>query len=213
MRSFALLGGCLLLVIGGCSGDAGSDAEGQARKIRELREANDSLERHVDALSDSLAATSARYQEATESLRTRGTRDSLLRRSVEELLLNDRVGVWAPGEEATSIHFAEPVDSEDVSDLVAAFNRRFSDPFFPELRLQSIQGSVAHVGVSDEQKLTEQMGSTGSAVYLSAMTYTLTSLPQIDSVYLDIAPGSHARPRTYTRSDWLQWVSFVNEMG
>lgn len=113
-----------------------------------------------------------------------------------------RVGVWAPDDQAMHIRFVEAVETSHVRELVDAFNHRFAPSFGLRLQLQSVEGTTVHVGVSDDRRLTEQMGTTGSQMYVASLTYTLTSLAPIDRVYLDVEEGSHAQPGAYTRQVW-----------
>lgn len=117
-----------------------------------------------------------------------------------------RVGVWEPDEQAMRIRFAEAVAASHVRELVDAFNKRFASSFDLRLQLQSVEGSVARVRLSDDSRLAERMGSTGSQMYVAIMTYTLTSLAPIDSVYLDVVEGSHVQPGYYTRDSWSHLV-------
>lgn len=198
MRSGLLLTCCLLLAALGCSDERSARIEAQQRHIRQLRRQNDSLRRRVGALADSLRLLSRRIRELEGAPRGR--------QKLRALLLDNRVGIWEPDEQAMHIRFSDSVDAQNVRDLVDAFNARFAGSFNPELRLLSVENAVARVGVSDDDQLTERMGTAGSRMYLATMTYTLTSLPRIDSVYLDIDEGSHARPGYYSRETWVDLV-------
>ena len=60
------------------------------------------------------------------------------------------------------------------------------------------------VTLSDDRLLGEAMGSTGAYCYLASLTATLTSLPGIDAVWLEIEEGSHAGHGLYSRSSFLE---------
>lgn len=152
----------------------------------------------ITALSDSLQKQHERIAFLEDQLRRE--------RKLQPLLMDNRIGLWEADEQAMFIRFGDPVAAQDVSDLVAAFNERNAGSMNPALRLISMDDAVARVGVSDDAQLGERMGSTGSEMFVSTMTYTLTSLPRIDSVYLDIQPGSHAGPGYYSRRSWLDLI-------
>lgn len=115
-------------------------------------------------------------------------------------LLDDRVGVWEPDAQGERVQFAAPVATQDLDSLVQAFNDRFDDPFYPTLLLLGVDGAVARVGVSDDAQFGEQMGTTGAELYAASVVLTLTSHPEIDSVYFDVEEGSHAGPGVASRA-------------
>jgi spore germination protein GerM len=78
-------------------------------------------------------------------------------------------------------------------------NRMFKQSQLPQVILVQLNGDTAVVRISNEQQLTQQMGSTGATSYLQAVTYTLTSLPGIDYVEFDFQEGDHAAPGRYSR--------------
>lgn len=197
-RNCFLLVSCLLLATLSCSGEDSDRTAKRQRQLHTLHSKNDSLERRSKRLRDSLRRRSLKLHELEEDLTAQ--------KKLRSLLLDNRIGLWAPDEQAMHIRFADSVDTQDVGELVDAFNGRFAGSFNPELRLRSVDGSVARVGVSDDSQLGERMGSTGSEMYMASMTYTLTSLGRIDSVYLDIEGGSHARPGYYSRKTWVDLV-------
>lgn len=198
MRRVLLLSVCLLLAVLGCSEERPVETEKKQDSTRMLRSQKDSLQRRATALRDSLKKRTSRIHELEEDLRRQKTLLTLLR--------DNRVGLWAPDEQAMHIRFADSVNAQNARDLVDAFNERFAGSFNPELLLHSVEGAVARVGVSDDEQLGERMGTTGSEMYVATMTYTLTSLCCIDRVYLDIDQGSHAGPGYYSRETWIHLV-------
>lgn len=197
-RSCLLLISCLLLTTLGCSDEGSDQTVKQQRQIHTLRSQNDSLQRRSKMLRDSLRRLSLRIHELQDDLRAQ--------KKLRPLLLDNRVGLWEPDEQATHIRFADSVDTQNVRDLVETFNDQFAGSFNPELLLRSVEGAVARVGVLNDVQLTERMGTTGSGMYMATMTYTLTSLCRIDSVYIDIDEGSHASPGYYSRETWINLV-------
>jgi len=198
MRNCLLLTSCLLLAALGCTDERADRIDKQQQQIRTLQGQNDSLQRQSKALRDSLGTLAWRVRDLEDELRAQ--------KKLHSLLLDNRVGVWEPNEQATRIRFADSVDAQSVHDLVAAFNERFAGSFNPRLQLQSVKGAVARVEVSDDGQLGERMGTTGSEMYVATMTYTLTSYCHIDRVYLDIDEGSHAGPGYYSRATWINLV-------
>lgn len=202
MRRCLLLVSCLLLFGTGCSDERSLRAEIEAhkRQISELRRQNAELKQQAAVPADSLVKLLREIRRLEAELQQQ--------KKLQPLLMDNRIGLWEADEQAMHIHFAEPVPAREVSDLVAAFNGRYTGSFYPQLRLLSVDGAVARVGVSDDMQLTERMGTAGSGMYIATMTYTLTSLPSVDSVYLDIREGSHAGPGYLSRA---RLVALVQE--
>lgn len=89
--------------------------------------------------------------------------------------------------------------------LVAALNaHRDANPQLPNpvIELKEVRGNTAYVRLLHGERLTQQMGSAGAAQYLAEATFTLTSLPGVDSVNFEFEEGDHAAPGTYTRVSW-----------
>ncbi|MEO6894444.1 MAG: hypothetical protein ABI136_05360, partial [Ginsengibacter sp.] len=58
------------------------------------------------------------------------------------------------------------------------------------------------VKIPDSQKLTNQIGDTGAENFLASATFTLTEMPGIHFVYIDMQTGDHAEPGVYSRDDF-----------
>ena len=83
----------------------------------------------------------------------------------------------------------------------------FTNKSFPRIRLdlEKISNDTVYLKIDDATFLTQQMGSSGSILYLAAIVYNLTELAGIKYVTLNFEEGDHARPGTYNRE------SFSNE--
>ncbi len=199
-RALALIAFAAALVLAGCTEDRGVDDElaGQLAEIDSLSRANMELAERSAALDDSLDTLVSNLREMMGEVRER--------KKLRAALDDPRTGLWEPGPDALSIRFARPVPAASLDDLVRAFNERFSGSGVPQARLLSVDGSTARVGVSDDALLSERMGSAGSTMYLASLTYTLTSFPGIDRLFLDIRPGSHAGPGYLSRATFPDLV-------
>ncbi|SFB91165.1 hypothetical protein SAMN05421747_10254 [Parapedobacter composti] len=67
------------------------------------------------------------------------------------------------------------------------------------LTVDSTVNDTLHVQITDASFLTQQMGSSGAAMYLLEATYAYTELPGIQAVHFVFEEGDHAIPGTYTR--------------
>ena len=83
--------------------------------------------------------------------------------------------------------------------LIDALNELFAKDGWPLVILDAIENDTAHVHVSDDVQLTQNMGTTGATAYIEAVTYTLTSLKSIHYVDFLFTEGDHAVPGRYSR--------------
>lgn len=100
------------------------------------------------------------------------------------------------------IGMKEEVPSSDLSTVIEKLNTNFSETNQPLLQLTKVEEDTAVVGVSNESLLVNGMGTTGAYCYLAAVTFSLTSVDDIDYVWFDIKEGSHAVPGRYSRADF-----------
>lgn len=75
---------------------------------------------------------------------------------------------------------------------------------FPEIHLDllKISHDTMYVDIPDSKRLSRELGSTGAENYMASATYTLTELKNVKFVNFKFAPGEHAEPGTYSRSDF-----------
>jgi len=71
-----------------------------------------------------------------------------------------------------------------------------------QLELVKTSGDTAYLKIPDATFLTQQMGSTGSMMYLATVVYNLTEIPGIKYVNCDFEVGDHAGPGTYSRESF-----------
>lgn len=112
-----------------------------------------------------------------------------------ESALNDSTG-------RLSMKKVETADSTSTPSILG-----FTNKAYPRIRLDLVKTSrdTVYLKIEDATFLTQQMGSSGSILYLAAIVYNLTELAGIKYVTLNFEEGDHARPGTYNRE------SFSNE--
>ncbi|MFO7983103.1 MAG: hypothetical protein R6V08_06590 [Desulfuromonadales bacterium] len=103
-------------------------------------------------------------------------------------------GIWTWSARHDLPLYRKPADSATVRGILDELNLYFRRDGNPTLIYRKTEGRTVHLGVSDDMKLTAQMGSTGAAAYIQGVTYSLASLENIDCVYFDIQEGDHAGP-------------------
>ncbi len=107
-------------------------------------------------------------------------------------------GIWYIHETTRPI-FVKSMKSSDVKGIVQELNGRFERDHLPKIILKKISDKKAYVGVSDQDLLTQRMGSHGAASYIDSVTYSITSMKDIHCVWFDFVAGDHAVPGEYCR--------------
>lgn len=115
-------------------------------------------------------------------------------------------GIWNFDAAEEHLYLEARIDTNDLEELVAAFNARFPHPEYPGIESAEMRDDTALVELTDDEQLTERMGTTGSLAYLARVTYTLTSLNNVERVRFEFEEGSHAAPGTYSRENFERFV-------
>ena len=190
-----LIAGALLLA--GCGQD-------------ERRNDNSDDVARVESIVDSLERRIAELESELE-------RPEIDTRQLAKLLMDDRRGLWGADTDALYFEFKKSVTASDAATLVNLLNEAYPPPRFPGIDLVGVENDMAHIRVRDPLMFGTGMGSAGAWAYCGAIILTLTSLPQIDSVFIDFgpeyAPGNpdrrvldHASPGVGSRVDYAQHV-------
>jgi hypothetical protein len=113
-----------------------------------------------------------------------------------------------------------PVYDTITGDFKLQKQREFSaDTLKPESLISDINGAwenvklvfkkISHdtiyVEIPNSEFLTQRMGSSGPASYISSTTFILTELPGIRFVNYDFEEGDHLSPGTMTRADFKEF--------
>jgi len=123
--------------------------------------------------------------------------------AIRRILVEKRPSIWQCDDKAEHLEVVEIVAADGDTQSRRVIERALST-WRPPAAIERIEHSVAVVTLSDDRLLGEAMGSTGAYCYLASLTVTLTSLPGIDAVWLEIEEGSHAGPGLYSRSSFLE---------
>lgn len=151
----------------------------------------------IDPLEDSLGALDREIEELKRRKRE-------LDQEMKELKMSARWEV----KEGERLVIAELYNDAAITTppgLVAALNaHRETQSTLPNpvMEFREQRGRTVYVRLRHGERLTQQMGSAGAAQYLAEATFTLTSLPDVDSVDFEFPEGDHARPGAYTRGSW-----------
>lgn len=90
----------------------------------------------------------------------------------------------------------EGADNSNPQRILASINDEY-----PEIRLDFLRIShdTAFLKIDDAHYLTQQMGSTGSQMYIAGLVYNLTENPDVHFVNMNFEEGDHAQPGTFSR--------------
>jgi hypothetical protein len=90
-------------------------------------------------------------------------------------------------------------NSLNVEEMLNAINIKY-----PKIALKflSQKSDTIYVKIANAAYLGEQMGSSGSMIFLAEATFALTEIEGIKAVNFNFQEGDHAAPGTYTRNDF-----------
>jgi len=93
--------------------------------------------------------------------------------------------------------------SKSPNELIKILNRR---PEKCKIEYQSIIGDTIIIRITNDEILTEQMGTTGAECFMAETIYTLTESDLIKYVRFEMDFGSHASPGLYSRNDYKNMI-------
>lgn len=86
-----------------------------------------------------------------------------------------------------------------ASEMITQLNQNYEDV---QLELNKISNDTIFIKIPDSEKLTQQMGSTGSYNYLASVVFNLTELQGMKYVSFDFKEGDHAMPGVFSRDSF-----------
>lgn len=118
---------------------------------------------------------------------------SALESWAQELAAGYGPGVWYFSAMERPVFHHTP-DVPTLEGIVEDLNELFLDDQVPTIQVEDQFESTVAVSVSDDQLLTQGMGSSGAQAYLQVVLYSLASLPEVDCVSFQFQEGDHAQP-------------------
>ncbi len=94
---------------------------------------------------------------------------------------------------------ATNLDSLSLDSVIDFINARDSSV---HLYLIKKTNDTVYLKIPAAAPLTQQMGSTGSTVYMAELVYNLTEIPGIRYINLNFKAGDHALPGTFSRDSF-----------
>lgn len=93
--------------------------------------------------------------------------------------------------------------SESPAQLIDVLNKR---PALCKVEYLHLGKDTLTIRITNEEILTEQMGSTGAHCFLGETVYTLTEIDSVKLLDIKMTEGSHAAPGIYSRADFMDLV-------
>ena len=192
------------VIIYGCGGSKLEELEAEIKQGKEQAGIIQAQLVEADANIRSARSENERLSVEAEKLR-----DTIRQLEIKNQLLSRRTGElkewsgklaagYGPGiwymDESTLPVFVKPIPAGDAAALIGELNKRFEKDNLPKILIRKIENRKAYVGVSDEELLTQRLGSHGAESYLNTATYSLVSIDGIDCVRFEFKGGDHARP-------------------
>lgn len=91
------------------------------------------------------------------------------------------------------------IGSLSATDLINVLNENFTDV---QLKFEKISHDTIFVNIPESEKLTQQMGSTGSYNYMAMTVFNLTELDHVKYVKFTFKEGDHSGPGVFSREDF-----------
>lgn len=114
------------------------------------------------------------------------------------------INMWNIDQDSTGNLIKVQVLAPDIDTLSPASVITYLNNNNPNIKLElnKISGDTIYIKIPNATFLTQQMGSSGSEIYVAEVIYNCTELPGIKFVTLDFEEGDHAQPGTYKREDF-----------
>lgn len=161
------------------------------RRIDSLTARNDELELKAGRLQEAIVGLQAELENHT-------VKEAQLRVWARQLADSFGPGVWFISGDERPLPYKKIKDAT-LEMLIRELNLLFTEKNLPTVTLSKSENDTVFLQVSDENMLTQEMGTTGATAYIEAVTYTLTSLKNIHYVQFDFKEGDHAIPGRYSR--------------
>ena len=138
------------------------------------------------------------YESVRDTVQAAGSEDS-------SLIIQSTPLLWSVTLEGNSQieKLKKPADSK-VDKMTAQEITNELNKTFDDIPLEFLKTShdTAFVKITDSQKFTNQLGSTGAYNYMATVVYNLSEMKNIKFVNFDFKEGDHAIPGVYSREDF-----------
>ncbi len=211
----------LTLLLSACAGDVKVRNELTSTKaeLRELKRERDMYRASVEDMWDALETERDQWMDENYALKQKIRKLEEHKRGlmgVEVRLSNCKLqlqqvetwaqalvegygpGIWTANEHLRPVYGRKPRQAT-VRGVIDELNEQHGQHNSPLLVLKKVEGRTLVIGVSDDLRLTTQMGSSGASAYLQTAAYSLTSLDTVDCVNFDFEEGDHASPGRFCR--------------
>ena len=157
------------------------------------------------ALLSLLAATQTMPAPANPTCLT----EEQIRQRLTFLLHDSGPTLWRCSDDALTLIPEQKPEARSVGDIVRALNLRLQSRKLPQVRIVRTDRDTVVVTVDDPAQLTQKMGTTGAHCYLAEVTFSVTSMEEVDYIWLDVPEGDHAGPGRLGRASFPDLLPFA----
>jgi hypothetical protein len=182
-----------------------NELEAANQRIREIDLSLKEKSENLEKVNSENIRLSANYSTLQDDFNTLKIKCNSLSIKYEELDIWSKkladgygAGIWYMDESDRPVFF-KSIENADTKAVVEDLNEKFRKESLPEIVLKNIVDKTAYIGTDNDEMLTQRMGSFGARAYIRAVTYSITSVKDIDCILLDIKEGDHALPGEYCR--------------
>lgn len=104
-------------------------------------------------------------------------------------------------------HLIDSISDSPIR-MIDILNKR---PALCKIEYLQLAKDTITIRITNEEVLTEQMGSTGAHCFLGETVFTLTENNSIKMVKINIKEGSHASPGTYSRANFKDIIQHKSQ--
>ncbi|MBI5370855.1 MAG: hypothetical protein HZA79_02385 [Sphingobacteriales bacterium] len=114
------------------------------------------------------------------------------------------INMWKIDQDSMGNLLTQKMIAPEMDTLTAENIINYLNNNNPSVKLDYVRssGDTLFLKIADANYLTQQMGSSGSTVYMAEVVYNCTELPGTRYVHFDFEEGDHAQPGTYTRESF-----------
>ena len=123
----------------------------------------------------------------------------------QQWFVTDTVIVWdCSAEDKDRKKIFSPRDSVTVPEaLINGVNKTYSEI---KIEFDRLTADTLFVKIPNATWLTDRAGNTGAEQYLSFAALNLLETKGVKYVHFDFTPGVHARPSTWSMTDFSDWT-------
>lgn len=94
----------------------------------------------------------------------------------------------------------------NTDSLIKGLNEYYENVY---LEKEMLSGDTLYTIIRDSKYLSQQMGSTGAEMYLADVILNLTTVPGVKYVKIEMEPGDHMQPGTWSAESFKNYKPVI----